>query len=208
MNLADPISGIVPGVRGRVLAALIESSSPLSGREIARRARASQRGAAQVLADLVVHGLVSADAAPPSILYRLNRDHLLAPAVAALTDVRTRLVARVRSVVEAWEVQAVGVTLFGSMARSEGGTGSDIDLLLVRPDGVAPDDDPWVGQLTDLHIAVSRWTGNSCSLIEFGETELCDAARDHLPLADDVMDDGTVIAGRAVSELTRVARVG
>ena len=53
--------------------------------------------------------------------------------------------------------------LFGSTARGDGDRQSDVDLLLVAPDGV---DHRWERQIGRLADLVERWTGNYAQVVE------------------------------------------
>src|SRR5215471_8632074 len=84
----------------RVLAALDRIEVPLSGRALARAAGLTQSTAQRALGRLREAGLVVAEPAPPSLLYRVNRDHLaMAPLVALLhldDELRRRIADHVR----------------------------------------------------------------------------------------------------------------
>jgi len=106
------------------------------------------------------------------VLYTLNRDHIAAPVALALVSMRSALLDRLRAAVADWEVPAAHVSLFGSAARGDGDISSDIDLFIVRPAAVSPEDQIWRAQLDSLSRNVSRWTGNHAGISEIGEREL------------------------------------
>ncbi len=56
-----------------------------------------------------------------------------------------------------WSPPPTYAAVFGSAARGEMRSDSDIDLFLVRPDSPGAD---WDEQVSDLAIGASRWTGN------------------------------------------------
>ncbi|MFQ5517665.1 MAG: helix-turn-helix domain-containing protein, partial [Acidimicrobiia bacterium] len=58
MNFARPIEAIIPGVQGRVLAVLAETTAELNLRTIARLSEVSLAQASRVLPGLVELGLV------------------------------------------------------------------------------------------------------------------------------------------------------
>ena len=62
--------------------------------------------------------------------------------------------------------------MFGSAARGDGDTSSDVDLLMVDPDDIDPEDPRWRQQLHEFASAVERWTGNHAGISEIGEKEL------------------------------------
>jgi predicted nucleotidyltransferase len=83
----------------------------------------------------------------PSLLRRLNRDHLAAPTVAALAQLRATLLKTLVDEIGSWDRAPVHASLFGSAARGDGGLTSDLDVLLVHADD--HDVDPrWAHQLS------------------------------------------------------------
>jgi hypothetical protein len=79
MDLSLPLATVAPSLDAEVLTVLARTTAPLSGRRVGALARrGSHQGVQRVLNRLVEHGLVLAEPASPAILYRLNRDHVLA----------------------------------------------------------------------------------------------------------------------------------
>ncbi|WP_245394657.1 nucleotidyltransferase domain-containing protein [Amycolatopsis keratiniphila] len=93
---------------------------------------------------------------------------------------------------ESWQVPPVYAAVFGSVARGEMTEDSDLDLLLIRPDGA--DDDRWETQVDELAVEVARWTGNDTRPLEFTEAELAGRAYDEAVLHD-VARGGLTVAG-------------
>lgn len=170
MDLSRPYSAISPTVDGDVLAVLAETNAPLSGRAIAKRVRrGSQPAVNAALERLVDHGLASRESAPPAFIYRLNREHVGASAVDQMAGMRQELFRRLRQSLAEWRIPAAHVSVFGSAARADGDTRSDIDLFLVRPAEVESDNPDWQKQLGELREAVRLWTGNWLSVSEVGD---------------------------------------
>lgn len=203
MDLSRPYYGVAPGLHGRVLVALADALEPLSGREVARRAAGSARGTARVLDFLREQGLVQREERPPAAAYLLNRQHLLAPAVGLLSDVRGRLFARMTERIEGWPVTAENVTMFGSAARGDGGADSDIDLLVVRRDAVDAIDEGWDRQVAALAEDIANWTGNAAHVVEYRSEELRVAASDGLPLIAALLAEGIHLYGVPLRTLVR-----
>ena len=78
-------------------------------------------------------GLLTTEEIGGRVVYLLNRDHVLYPAVTALLRAEDELPRRLRGEISAWQLPPVAAALYGSAARRDGDTGSDIDMLLVRP---------------------------------------------------------------------------
>lgn len=174
MDLSRPLSTITPTLDGDVLQVLARGTAPLSGRAVHRlvRARASEDGVRRALSRLVDQGIVTRQQAGRAWMYRLNRKHLAADAVAQLAAMRATLVDRMRSAMLEWEVQPALALLFGSTSRADATAMSDIDMLVVRPSPLDADDPRWSRDLLGFAEDVWSWTGNELGLIEFSEDEL------------------------------------
>lgn len=107
-------------------------------------------------------------AAGSSVLNTLNRDHILAPYVIKIANLRDELLADLASIVSAEAPWATRAILFGSLARGEADEESDIDLLLVRDDTTPEDDTP---PEEDITSRVHRLTGNPCRLLRYTTSE-------------------------------------
>src|SRR5581483_4014215 len=167
MDVGRPASAVLPAGTEAVLRVLAGSDALLGVREVARLAGVSANRASQVLAELAGHGLVIVEAHGAGRLCRLNREHLAADALLALVGLRARLLEFLRSEVASWARRPRHVSLFGSAARGDGTTASDLDLLVVRPDHGASDgdggdeaDDGWEQQLFDSGGRIFAATGN------------------------------------------------
>lgn len=198
MNVAKPFEAVSSGVDVDVLVALAGSTMPRSGREVARRARRSTTGAQHALDRLVEHGLVDRMEAGRTFLYTLNRKHLMAPVVEQMAEARNELVQRLRNEVGAWQTPPIHASLFGSAARGDGDTGSDIDLFIVRPAKVDADALTWREQLDRLAEAVRGWTGNNAGTVEVDEAGLARLRRDQPPVIDELRRDAIDLAGEPI----------
>lgn len=96
----------------------------------------------------------------------LNRDHLVYPAIEKLDGLYGRLRERITVAIRDWEGDAACAGLFGSAARRDGDSDSDIDLLLISGHS----------DLADFSIQLShqveRWTGNVCHIVALTPNEL------------------------------------
>lgn len=203
MNFSSPLSAFSPPTMARALEVLAGTTRPLTGREIHRLA--GQGGVASMwraLGRLTEQGIVTADHRGRAIYYTANRDHLAWPAIEALVRIRAQLIARLAETIGAWAIQPLHASLFGSTARGDGDTGSDIDLLLVRPDGLGQvDEDAWEEQLSDMRRAVIRWTGNNCQTFQVDRVRLLEHVTARDPLVDAWLRDGVELAGTPLTDL-------
>lgn len=203
MNVARPYNAVIPTVDGDVLFVLANTTRPLTGRQIAAAAhRGSPRAVAAVLDRLVGQGLVLREEAGRAYLHRLNRDHVAAGAVQLLAELRTELLRRLRDALVEWEVPPVSAALFGSTARGDGDADSDIDLLVVRADGVTAEDERWRAQVVGLAARVLAWTGNHAAIVELAEAELPRLLGEAPPVLEDLRRDGVDLFGRPVRKLS------
>lgn len=197
MNLAAPHLAILSPAEGGVLAVLAGTDRPLSGREVARIGGQPKSTVARVLQRLVEHGVVDAReaGAGAALLYVLNREHLAAESLEALVTLRRRLIERLAGDLATWSVPPHHASLFGSTARGDGSTHSDIDLFLVRPVGVAADDPRWREQLDRLAARVERWTGNHASVAEVSLDDVARLARERPPVVTELTRDAITLLG-------------
>ena len=206
MDVARPYAAFGPTLDGAVLNVLAGTTRPLTGREVSRLAgRRSHAGVLDTLARLVEHGLVNRQEAGRALLYTLNRDHLAAPAVLMLAGLREELFRRLREAIAPWDIPPVHASLFGSAARGDGGTSCDIDLLVIRPPGIAEDDAQWRQQLDVLAASVLSWTGNRLSVSDVSEDDIPRLREADAPILRELDEDSILLAGAALPAVTRSA---
>jgi predicted nucleotidyltransferase len=179
----------------------------LTGREVHRLAgHGSEQGVRRAADRLVEQGLVLRRKTGAGHLYRLNEEHLGADAVRALATLRERLIERLRAQVEGWRVAPVTALLFGSAARGEAGTRSDIDLMAIRPAGRDAEDEVWRDQLAELERRASAWAGNDARVLEYAADELAELSDEevlHAALSEGIELYGTRRALRRAMGLGR-----
>jgi predicted nucleotidyltransferase len=202
MNVARPYTAICPGLEGEVLHVLSGTRVGLTGRQIAlMTGRSSHSGVLDVLHRLADHGLVERIELNRSYLFSLNRDHLAAPAVEALSGLRESLLERIRELVGRWQIAPVHLSLFGSTSRGDGDTESDIDLFVVRPAAIGGDDANWREQLDLLEQKIPRWTGNRAAVHDVSETEIARFVAEELPVVSELREDAIALGGLELSAL-------
>ncbi|MDW3214765.1 MAG: nucleotidyltransferase domain-containing protein [Ilumatobacteraceae bacterium] len=207
MDFVHPVQAVIPGAQGRVLAVLAEATAEFNLRTLARVAGISVAQASRVMPGLVELGLVARREVPPSSQFRLIRENVAAQAIVQLARSRDRALTQIADSATALAPSPVSVIVFGSFARGEADEQSDLDVIVVRPDEIADDDDAWAA-------AIEQWR-NEARAITGNEVEVLEIARDQMParlesgstLWRDVVRDGVVIHGLALDELNPVARV-
>jgi biotin operon repressor len=207
VDLSSPYTAALPRTDGQVLSVLAGTTAPLGGREVARLAGVSQNGAWRALRRLVEQGVViEQPAGGRSLLYTLNRDHLAADAIITLTRLRSILIERIKEQLAGWEVQPVHASIFGSAARGDGDTESDIDILVIRPKDVEEEDERWRSQINSLAADVHSWTGNHAGIAEISERDLPRLRRERPPVVKSVEADATTLTSDEPSILFRRRR--
>lgn len=173
MQLERPLRVVTPTVDGDVLAVLARADQEFTAPEVHELVGAwSYHGIRRSLLRLVEQGIVFQRRAGPAHLYQLNRSHLAAPLIAGLADLRGLFISRLQERLSGWKTPPVYAALFGSAARGEMSTDSDIDLFIVRADEVDPDDPDWREQLGALARDATAWTGNDTQILEYGDSEV------------------------------------
>jgi len=200
MLLSTPIQSVIPSAHGAVLGVLARTEESLSGRAVARLTNPafSQKRVSVVLAELVAAGIALVERQPPSNLYRLNRDHVAAEGILALTRMWIELTARMTSDLESWTVLPDHAWMFGSAARGDGDASSDVDVLLIVPDSARsgePDETRWHQQVEDFVRKVQLWSGNRCEVLELTAEELATSAQRGDRLVEDLEEDAVPLVG-------------
>ncbi|WP_395656691.1 nucleotidyltransferase domain-containing protein [Nocardioides sp.] len=196
MRLQNPMSVVTPTLDGDVLMALASTSRAFTAGDLHRLiGQHSHTGIRKVLLRLELEGIVDAENVGNAIAYRFNSEHIAAPAITELAQLRSAYFERLRAEFQSWDPAPVFAAMFGSAARGEMGNSSDIDLFVVRPDGL--DDEAgerWDGNLLDIQHRASRWTGNDVRALEMGEAEVIENLHAE-PVLEAIRYDGVVLYG-------------
>lgn len=195
MELVEPLATLVGRTQSEALRALARTDTGMSGRQVARVAGAAlHTGIKRALDRLERSGLVLVDRGLQHSSYRVNREHLLWPAVELALHARDELDRRIQELVGPSDA-VVSVSEFGSVARGTATDESDIDIVVVFADTV---DDDLVGRLGDL---VHRSTGNECQVFDTTIADLVRSVHEHDPIVDSWRRDARTIAGADIREL-------
>ena len=200
MDLGSPVLDIAPAVRGALLQALARLERPVTRRQLAAAAGVAPGNASSVIEELIQAGLVFETVAGRSSMVALNRSHLAAGPVLALASLRGELVRRMRKRLSGWP-DLLGAWLFGSVARGDADSDSDIDLLIVADDLHSTE---LHDRLAKLHADVRSWTGNDLQLVEYSPASWRKLVRAKNPLVEQIRLDGIALTGEAASLLERL----
>lgn len=192
MRLQHPLASVAPTVGAAALSVLAGADTHFTVPRIQTLLpqQASLPGLRKALAALVMQGIVLEAIVGNTRSYRLNREHILAEPLIAMTRSRELLLGRMREHIASWSVQPTAVTIFGSAARGDMDDDSDIDLLVILPD--EEQHDSIHDQIDRLAADITTWTGNDTRPLVYRECEIAPS-----PIFNSIMDEGTNVAGDA-----------
>lgn len=203
VDFVRPIEAIIPGVRGRVLAVLAQTTADLNLRTIARLSDVSLAQASRVLPGLVELGLVERREAAPSSLFRLVREHVVARPLLELARARDTMVEEMGRAAGDLPVVPVSVIVFGSFARGEADEESDIDAVFVRAADANEADESWSASVEQWRGAVRRASGNRVEVLEVGSDEVAARLRSRQQVWREIQRDGLVVHGLNLDQLEK-----
>jgi predicted nucleotidyltransferase len=184
MNFGEPFGGLMPGARGAVLAVLLRTGAPLTGRRIHALADGHSLGAVQqALRDLERIGVITTEIIGRAGVHRINENHeAVAPlrSLASPIDMLTQVVRAAAPDVEA-------VIVFGSVARGEAHPDSDVDLVVIAPEA-------WTGR-AELQRQVHERLGNHCDVLQLTREDFTRGPKDREPVVAEVIRDGLALVG-------------
>lgn len=201
MDFVHALQSVIPGVQGKILAVLAETTAELNLRAIAGIANVSEAQASRVLPGLVSLGLVERREAPPSALFRLVREHIAAQPILALSRSRDRMIEEMRQIAEGLPLEPASVIVFGSFARGQADEESDIDTLLVRPFGVDESDERWSSTVQQWIDQVANVSGNRVEVLEVGIAEAAARLNSKRSVWQDIRREGLVVNGSSLESL-------
>jgi predicted nucleotidyltransferase len=173
---------------------------------------------------LVDEGIVKATEMGRNRVHELNRQHLAAPVADILAGLRPKMFDQIRAELARWKPKAYYACVFGSAARGDGGTSSDIDLLVVHapfPGDPKPQRrqrlrdslaqkwaEPaptsaaearrWPAQVDRLKDSVHAWTGNSAQVVDLSWAEWM-SHKDDDGIFAEIARDGVDVTPKAVT---------
>ena len=186
MLFSEPFGGVIPGARGAVLAALLRTDTPLTGRQVHALVSDdySLWTVQEALKALTQLGLVNTQTIGRAGVHTINEEHFSIAPLRVLLDPIAALTGTVR---EAAGHDVKTVILFGSIARGEANIGSDVDLAVIALAG-------WDGR-TDLEDAVRTQLGSNCDVLVFTPEDFTRLADTGEPVVQEILTDGVALIG-------------
>lgn len=190
MRFQAPLAVVTPSLDGDVLYVLARAETWFTAPRLTHQLNdRSVEGVRRVLSRLVAEGVVERESSSHTPLYRLNKEHLAAPAIVELANLREKLITRMGETMQAWSHPPRYAALFGSAVGGAMRPDSDLDLFLVRPHDA---DGSWSDDVAALAATASRWTGNDVRPLEYGEAEI-EGGDD--PVLRDIEQSGITLSG-------------
>lgn len=186
MYFSEPFGGVLPGTRGAVLAVLLRTGEPLTGRQIHGLISDdySLWSVQEALKALTQLGLVETRTVGRAGVHTINEGHSFVAPLRALVDPVAALKAAIGEAIDS-DVQAI--LLFGSVARGEARVDSDLDLAVIAS--------PTWDKRVELQDIVRTRLGNDCDVVVFTQAEFSRAAAAGEPVVSDILRDGVALVG-------------
>lgn len=204
MNTGEPTDIILPRATAAVFRVLVGADASFSIRQLARIAGVSAPRAVEIVNRASERGLILVEQGGRSRMCRFNREHLAAGAVIELVTIRERMLHAIEDEIASWKIAPLHASFFGSAARGEGDTNSDLDLLLVRPTD-EPEED-WEEQKYTSGVRLTAKIGNPVSWFDISMTELRSSMRASEPIIAQWKKDSICLSGPPLPDLLRQMR--
>jgi len=201
VDYVEPVQAIIPGVQGRVLAALVKTDAELSMRSVAKLAGASVNRAVTVVNRLVDLGVVQRRDVGSTALVRIDRENEAAQAILLIDAIRDSVIRRLRDAAATIKPTPATLMVFGSFARGEARPGSDLDVLAVRPRAVDVEDQSWHDSLASWTELATRISGNPVALLTADFDEIASLLTRPNTVWTSAAAEGILLAGQPLREL-------
>lgn len=204
MNLTEPHDLVMSRSTAAVLKVLIGAEASFSIRQIARIAEISVPQAMRIVNHGSDRGLILVEQAGRSRMCRFNRDHLAASAMVQLITLRAQMIQVIGDEISTWAIKPMHSSLFGSAARGDGGVGSDLDVLIVRPEEVP--ENQWEEQKYVSGLNLKKKIGNAVSWFDVSLVELKTAMEASEPIFSEWKKDGISLTETTLVNLLGVIK--
>ena len=187
----------------KVLRFLVRTEAELSGRELARAIGISHVICSRSLQELSQHGLIKMRKAGRSILYSLNKEHILVDEMLLpLFTKESRLFRSLTQMVlgPLSGPKPISVLLFGSQVDEIGARpDSDFDILCVIPD--ITNLKRFKKEISQVQIQIEKRFGNGISLLIMKRDEFLKRKKRKNPLLLDIEEHNRLLFGKRFREV-------
>jgi len=202
MRYHHPLDAILGRIsKVKVLRFLVTDQGEWGGREIARTVGLSHPIVHRSLRELAGHGLIVSRRAGGTVLYRANPDHWLVNSLVGplFSTEREAVRALGEFLLRRLKLPGASLVLFGSVGRGDERPDSDIDLLVILPDGRQRK--AIEARLFEVAPEVSKVFGNRLAPVVLTPGELRQRVRRRDRWVTAALKEGQVIAGKPLTEL-------
>jgi predicted nucleotidyltransferase len=200
MDFLRPVEAVIPGAQGKLLAVFAETNAGLSVRTASRLSGVSLAQTSRILPDLAAFGILERTDVPPSIVYRLIEENVASRSIRLLARSRDLVLVELGEAARSMVIPPVSVVVFGSLARGNADQDSDVDILIVRRNGVE-NTSTWSESVEQWRLSARRLTGNDVDVMEAEEHSIASRLRSRRPVWQDISRDGIVLFGKTLDEL-------
>lgn len=202
MDFSAPLGGLFVEPRAAVLAVLLQSGGPMTGRQLHSMVapRWSLRTVQVALADLNELGIVHQQPVGRAVTHVLNPDHYAVPALRMLASPLDTLRDLVRTFVDERVARGLpepSVWLFGSTARGEAHAKSDVDLAVVT------DDEQWDEETNALADLVYDRFGKACDVLVVEPARFATGGREDDAFARTLLAEAFALVGESPWAISR-----
>ena len=209
MDFQTPVESVIPGATGRLLAALTRVDAELPVSTLASVAGVGRTRASGLISDLHNLGLIDRREIGRTTMVRLARDNAAGELLDRLGHLQELVMDRLRVMATEFEPVPLSLVVFGSFARGEATTDSDIDVLAVRPQDA--DSDSWAAAIAAFATKARRLTGNPVQVLDYDLNELrrraSPRAKTGRAFWETLRRDSVVLAGVGIHALVTEKRV-
>lgn len=186
----------------KILRFLVKSQAQLNGREIAKNVGLSHVKVHAALKDLFKHGVVSVRSVGKSLVYWLNEEHFLVkeiirPMFEKESDTFGHIIRIILREIK--PPRPLSIILFGSFAKGNSSSDSDIDIVLVYPHH--KNKSLITKELSEAEKKITSLFGNHLACVPLKIEEFQKRLRKKDSFIKEIIYTGKVLYGRSVSEL-------
>jgi predicted nucleotidyltransferase len=198
-----PVEAVIPGATGRLLAALAQVEAELPVSTLARLAGVGRTRASGIIGELSDLGIVERREIGRTVLVSLAKHSVAGELIDRLAHLGSEVIARLRTLASELDPAPETLLMFGSFARGEADSHSDLDLLAVRSPSANPD--KWAAALSVFAEQAHELAGSPVQVLDYDLDELRRKAGPRARVGRDfwnaVRRDAIVLTGSQLDDL-------